>query len=229
MQWNQYFNYKQTVAYELLVPPFGAVPEKLKPRQVKEYFEWYISQVPLRVNYLKAKCSESLGIKIDKINSSPESLIQIWKWFLKICEIENTPIDTISKYKETMKGMPESFIEHMANYGRTRFSITTEYIIRDIGMYFGNLLIFNHPSLFWGYYTKPKSDFFVNKPVIQGFEDSNFDPPYRPSFEPIHMVTVQAAKIFKKEISKFDLYNLYLVWRKYVCSDKKVMDIEPKQ
>ncbi len=201
------------VKYDILVPPFDRTPEQMTVAQTKKYFEWYISQIPSRVDYVSVKCEHSLRLSKGKINLSPESLILVWKWFISIAEIEEISEERLNEYRKSMSGMPESFIEHMVGNEKTQFSLITSYIIRDIGMYLGQVFINNHNNLKWEFYTKPKSDFFVNRPVIKGFEDKSFEPPFKPSFEPIHMVTVQAANIFDKTESKYDLFKLYSKWK----------------
>ena len=85
-------------------------------------------------------------------------------------------------------------------------------MLRDIGMYLGETWKFNYPFLKWGYYTTPKNDYFVNMPQIMGFYDMNFSPPFPLSFEPIHMATVQAAKLLRKKHTSHDLIDLYTKW-----------------
>lgn len=201
--------------YEILVPPFEKTPEEMTPTQAKKYFEWYISQVPSRVNYISTKCGQSLNLSKGMFNCTSDSLILIWKWFLSVAQVEESPKESIDELRNSMSGMPESFIQHITNYEKRRFSLITAYIMRDIGMYLGEVFVKNYSYISWGFYTKPKRDFFVNQPVLQGFEDKNYEPVFKPNFEPIHMVSVQAANIFDKTANKNDLYNLYAKWTQY--------------
>lgn len=86
--------------------------------------------------------------------------------------------------------------------------------MRDIGIYFGQVFLNNHSNIKWGFYTKPKTDFFVNLPVLLGFEDRSFQHSFKLNFEPTHMVCVQAANIFDDTQKETDLYDLYLNWTK---------------
>ncbi len=60
-----------------------------------------------------------------------------------------------------------NFIEHIEYYEKRRFSLITAYIMRDIGMHLGEVFVKNYSNISWGFYTKPKSDFFVNQPVFE--------------------------------------------------------------
>jgi hypothetical protein len=80
----------------------------------------------------------------------------------------------------------------------------------------GQVFVYNNSKIHWSYYEKPKTDFFVNIPLLLGFEDSNFTPPFPVEFEPIHMVGVQAAKIWGKTQKSEDLFHLYQQWTKMI-------------
>lgn len=90
----------------------------------------------------------------------------------------------------------------------------TESMIRDIGMYVGEMLVSLYPNLKWGYYTEPKNC-FTNHPMVFSFVDDSFTPPARVPFEPTYMVGVRAAKILRGKHVQSDLYDLFQYWAKY--------------
>ena len=120
------------------------------------------------------------------LDGSPESLLPLWEWFLQTARIEKQP-------------------EH-------RFSLQTEYILRDVGMYLGDVFARNCPGIYWGFFTEPKTDVFVNTPVLMGFEDRDYTPAFYAVFEPIHMARVQAGKILRGQAAPGDLLVLYQKW-----------------
>jgi len=203
-------NFDQDIDYEVLVPPFGLDFYSMTPKQAEENFHWYIQKIPERTEYLRSQCAKDLAISINEVDFSPKSLKLIWRWFLKLARIEKTTKDEIEQMRKTFSRFGESFIN------KERLSVITEYIIRDIGMYLGELYVRNYPSIRWSFYTKPKRDFFVNRPLLIGFIDNNYNPPFKATFEPIHMAGVQAANLLDKTQKETDLYNIFMKWVEYV-------------
>ncbi len=177
----------QMIDYQVLIPPIDKEIRTLSETEAKQYFDWYVKQCPVRSVYLLQKAGVVSGA-YDRIVYTPDSLKKIWAWFQRIA--------AVGKDKD----------------GEKKLTLLTEYIIRDVGMYLGETLTHNFSSLSWGYFTKPRNDFFVNTPGIMGFCDKQFAPPFPLFFDPIHMTGVQAAKILFGTGKKSDLYNLYMKW-----------------
>jgi hypothetical protein len=187
---------KRKLDYEILIPPLKRPINEFSSAEAQSYFDWYMGEIPKRIEYITGKCAEYLNVNPAIMDLSPKSLLYVWKWFLEIAETERTPIRQLDRLREDYKDFPSSFSDYFVNESKEQFSLQTEYIIRDIGMYMGQVFVYNNSKIHWSYYEKPKTDFFVNIPLLLGFEDSNFTPPFPVEFEPIHMVGVQAAKIW---------------------------------
>jgi len=162
----------------------------LNSDEAEDFFKWYIDKIPDRIRYLSEKCAGDLGINKDEISFSPESLIIVWKWFLNVADTEKTELNGL------------------------QLDLQTEYIVRDIGMFLGEMFNTNYKCINWSFFKSPKTDFFVNKPLLIGFKDNSVSPPFDAVFEPIHMVRVQACKILNNQQADNDLLNLYLGWAK---------------
>lgn len=212
----KFFRRKMRIEYEIAVPPFDRLIDEFTSKMAKDYFDWYMEMIPSRIQYLSEVHLRHTKNNGNKLDYSPESLIDLWDWFIDIAEIEKTPSKNIKKLRKDLKGLPDSFVEHVVRENEDRFTLLTEYIIRDIGMYMGEVLVKTSDQLSWSYFTKPKNLMHVNTPLLKGFIDDSFDPPFPLTFEPIHMVGVQASKIFDKEASKMDLFNLFQLWNKYI-------------
>lgn len=193
---------KQT--YEILVPPLNKTIFHLSESEAALYYEWFIQQIPQRIEYLSHICASDLKTSVDSINLTPESLLSVWKWFQSRAETE--PLKRINEKTD------HTTVSSQSNRKEPQLTLQTEYIIRDIGMYLGETFIKNHNRIYWTYYTNPRNDFFVNHPLLKGFVDRSFDPPFEMCFEPIHMVGVQAAKILDDSSQTEDLLNLYQWW-----------------
>ena len=206
-KWIRFIN---DINYDLLVPPLGLDCSKLTPKQAKENFDWFVSKIPERMKYLSSRCASDLKLQIEKLDFSAESILLIWKWFLGKAQIERTPKDEIEQMKRKYAQFGDSWVEY------ERFSVATEYVIRDIGMYLGQAFVHFSNHIEWGYVTKPKNLVHVNAPILIGFEDYRYTPTFKPQFEPISAVRRQALNLMTKESKESDLYNLFIKWLEYV-------------
>jgi hypothetical protein len=191
---------EKNLKYDILIPPLGKPYEKLNATEAKDYFNWYISRIEERTQYL----SDFSGIEL---NYSTNSLVVIWGWFLKNAEIEKTPSAKLDAIKKQLVDSP--FLHVVLAESKEQFSLETEYIMRDIAMYYGNVFVKNHKSLYWGYYTDTKKDSFANIPLVMGFEDRDFEPPFKASFDPNGTIESCALNILDRTQRKVDLFNAY--------------------
>ena len=192
MHWNP-----EQLTYQICIPPLHAKNIcDFSHEEAEAYFLWYMEAVPQRVAYLSETCAAQLRCDRSALDLSPESLRLLWRWFLLAAKTEPAPQAAVSRTKKQL-------------------TLQTEYILRDIGMYLGEVFCARHKSLFWGHFETPKHDFFVNQAVIMGFEDRSYVPPFKMVFEPIHMAGVQAAKILHGQMKEEDLLQLYRHWEKY--------------
>ena len=215
--------------YEVCVPPLSKPVEKLTHRETEAYFLWHLSVLEERIDYLSSQVCNKLSIPRSRMDLSAESLIPLWEWFLSALEVEETPKEALQEFWEKDKH-PEPFRTERLNKRRKQFTLETECILFDVGKYLGEVFTKTVPGISWTYYEKPKSDFFVNMTVIQGFADFDFDPPFRMYFEPVHMAHVQAANIWDNTQKKDDLYRLYGLWSKkaiqlHSCSTEQTFNL----
>jgi hypothetical protein len=195
MFWKQ-----KNLKYNILIPPLGKTNEKLNATVAKDYFDWYISKIEERTQYL----SDFSGIEL---NYSPNSLIDIWGWFLKNAETEKTPSAKLDAIKKQFVDSP--FLHEVLAESKKQFSLEIEYIMRDIAMYYGNVFVKYHKSLYWGYYTDTTKDSFANIPLVMGFEDRDFKPPFKASIDPNGTIESCALNILDRTQRKVDLFNAY--------------------
>ena len=187
-------------------PPFA----EMTGEEAQQYFEWFVAQIPNRIHYL----AQYSKIKLDY---SDTSLIAIWKWFIKHAKTETTPTKRMCEIRRQVQFQyPSDMFNAVMRMESRQFTLETEYILRDVAMYFGEYWVQKHPSLHWGIInTDPELTNF-NMPCVKGFVDYSFDPPYVADFEPIHMVHVCASKLLEGRAKPDDLYNLYITWKRMV-------------
>lgn len=193
--------------YSLLLPPYKLDYDNWSLIKAQDYLHWYVDNMPSRAEYV---VENAIGEGNLKAPINPTILIDVWKWFLKNAIIEFVPHDIIAGERKNFGNFGESFISD------ERFSVNTEYIIRDIAMLVSFIFTTNHNTLFWDIITKPKKHIFYMQPVLKGFVNTSYGKPFKDSFQPDHMVYVQAAKLLPDDgkvcAAENDLYNLYNRW-----------------
>mgnify|MGYP004687103889 FL=1 len=201
--------HKKKIDYDILIPPINKQFKNFTKKEAESYFEWYKNQLNPRIEYLRKYSGVDLGYSVN-------SLVDIWGWFLKIAETEKAPKAKTEEVRNRLKSQPKEIIEDVLNEQSRQFSLETEYIIRDIAMYFGEVYVKNNSSIAWGYHTDVKADSFANMPLLVGFEDRDFTPAFKTHFEPLFMIHAVACNIFDGDQTKEDLLLLYNKWQRMV-------------
>lgn len=167
------------------------------PKMAKEYFEWYINDREHRLTILKEYLSE---IHEDiPFDFSPESLIPLWSWYeTQIVEEDKDPYE-LQAEKERY---PEWVRDHIS---AKKISMETLKFTWDVAIYFAEVMVRNNKEkISWGYITKPKRSFDVNRPVLKGFMANQL-------LDPRHVVYICTLKSAEaKDPNR--LYDLYYVW-----------------
>lgn len=187
-----FFN-RKIKQYIIPDPPFIKQYHMLTPLEAEENYKWFINIIPDR---LKRFFSIYLGKTVDdvdEIDFSPENLVVVWEWFVKK-----------SKHKNE------------------KFSPETEAIIRDIGVYLGEVFVRNNPSLSWDLHKEKNVN--MNKPVISGFKDGDF----YPVVDPLSATRGIALSILSNQSDKYDLYRCYVKWLG-MTPDHSVLSLIPPE
>lgn len=189
--------------YEELLTPFETVPfEEMNKKQVVQYFDWFMDTKAERIRYLEEYVHKKGG-KV-AFDYSPESLIDLWIWFKdKIVWEEKTQ----EEIEEELRITPEQFRHHVTENTK-KLSIQTLMIGVDIAVYFGECVIKNNPTIYWGYLMKPKKLVDVKKPSLMGFKNGDTIFPYR-------LVSVCMGRSSKKWNDE-ELYETYEIWQGFV-------------
>ncbi len=89
-----------------------------------------------------------------------------------------------------------------------KMTILTLALAMDISIYFGEALIHNHSSIYWGRKSTPKKLDGINRPILLGFKGDICVFPYT-------LINVIIRKD-SEEKNLNRLYNLYNIWCKNV-------------
>lgn len=172
---------------------------ELTPKQAKEYFLWYKSEIPNRIalllEYMKQEHPEA-----EPFDYSPESLIPLWEWYET--KIEQVPM-TAKEIESRVRIFPK-YLESEIRKNTKKFTDKTLSLALDISIYLGEVVVKNHPHLRWNYRTRPKREVSVYRPVIDGLN-------YKMTFEPTRIVFVQMLKSVEKQNINH-LYHIYCHW-----------------
>lgn len=214
--------FKRTTEYEPLIIQADKPFQEMTKKEADAYYEWFLSKIDERSDYLRGIVSEALNVRIEQLDFTLDSTLLIWKWFLKEAKLAKTPESELDKIRKGLLGQPQSFIDHMVEMARVELSIRTEYILRDIGMYIGKMFISNYESLKWTIRYKPKSYIYVNVPIIVGFVDDKpeYPKPFHPDLEPIDLARLSAMKIFDGTQKENDLYERCREWMSIIPVNK---------
>lgn len=200
---------KKKLDYDILIPPLYKPFDSLSLDETETFFKWHQSHIPMRIEYL----AQRSGCALDY---SFESLIPLWSWFLTHAQVEPVTYPTKRKLRMHLNNHHKQHIDYVTSQENSQLSLQTLYIIRDIGMYVGEIFIRCSSKINWSFHTDTEQDSFANIPLLTGFEDSDFSPPFHMQFEPTHMIEVVAANLFDNTHKPEDLYRLCIQWRKYI-------------
>ena len=198
---------KKRLNYDVLIPPIVKPFDKFTKAETEAYFNWFKDQIPRRVEYLQSFS----GIHLDYTVNSLEA---VWGWFLSIARIEKTTASKLKMIKNQIAALPFEIRKAVLSEQSQQFTLETEYILNDIAIYFGAVIIYNNPKISWGYHREKRLDSFANMPILVGFEDKDFTPPFKCHFELNFMIRGLADRIFDGDHDRKDLLELYNKWRR---------------
>lgn len=199
--------FARRAAYEVLPPPYPLDFDHWTAGTAQDYLQWYTAHIPERAAYVYRR---ALGKPLPDGPIDPEALTGIWAWFLKTAKTEPVPEERRREGCEKFGRFGDTFLSE------TRFTVLTEFILRDIAMFISLVFTTNHPSLYWDTVQTPKRHVNFQQPVLKGFLNARYGKPFAAAFQPDHMVSVQAAKLLpdhgKISAAERDLVNLYRLW-----------------
>lgn len=189
--------------YPLMEPPFEVKPfEKMTKKEAQIHFEWYVSEIPNRIELLRRAYEIMREGNKDKLDLSPQSLIFLWEWFLPNIEITLKDKEEIEREVQ----IAPDWLKENIQMDNKKLSLGTLTLLMDIAIYFGEVFVNNFDNIKWGYVTRPKSLAYVNKPVLTGFR-TNIE------LDPRNLVYIATLKVVKGVNNRDTLYNLYNVWK----------------
>ena len=199
--------------YMPLIPPIAKAAFDFSEEEAKEYFTWFVAHIDERAEYVAGKAARGLNIPIEKMDYGMASMKLLWQWFLRIAETEKRKNVRKFPFSENRK---QAFAESIYQNAGSGLSVFTEYVLRDIGMYVGKSFTSRHQMIQWGYKTKPKRYAFVNTPLLMGFVDGSYTPPFHAEYDPIQLVRGLAMRMIEHRESPEDLFDFLMRWENMI-------------
>ncbi len=190
--------------YLLMQPPFEMKPFKdMTKKEAQSHFDWYVWEIPTRIELLKNAYSATSGIEKEDLDYSSESLIKLWQWYINNADIEE-------KFEEGESLEREKYPEWIQkNLSNKKISIGWMSIAMDIAIYFSECFIKDHGTIRWGFVSKPKSLAYINKPVLVGFKNGL-------DLDSTNIIRVLTSKIVDGEKNPNALLKIYKTWSEKV-------------
>ncbi len=191
-----------TSPYPIMTPPFEIVGFKeMNKKQAQQCFEWFVSEIPSRLEILKNAIEESGVQKIGPFDMTPQSLTPLWDW-LKV-RINTIPYSPDEK-KELQDGLPPWIAEDIRDW---KLDISTMALAVDVSIYFAQVFITKYPSLKWDFLKKPKSHVYFNQPIVAGFKNG-------PLHSPTIVTNLCTSYVDRK--SEKTLLSVFEFWEKFI-------------
>src|SRR6266851_6630039 len=149
------------MAYQTIQPPFPLRFREMSKKELKDYFRWFVEVLPERISELTEAVRQSHGFETWQPDYAPASLDTLGNWFAVQAEARNRTQEELEAIKNRLVFPMDIPGEELTN--RT-FSLAM-----DVGMYFSQVLLKNHPSLHWEQPTDDKKFADYGQPVLVGF------------------------------------------------------------
>jgi len=189
--------------YAICSPPAqlaDRTPRDWKPREARDYFDWFVEVVPKRCTELKEVAADIAN----ELDYSPQSLRSLGHWF-------SSAITARKKSGEEVNRELAGLSERAREMGVDDWTVSGESfsLCVDVGIYLGEVFKKQHSHLDWSLCTRPKSDVSYNQPVLEGG---------RMKLDPINLVVVLAYGIARGNRGPDDLFEIYTVWAPRVAT-----------
>ena len=185
--------------YQLVSPPFSMCFSDMSQLELREFYHWYISIIPQRIQVLAEAVKMTSGYENWEADFSPDSLEPLGRWFAQT--LKTRP--RTREEKEEIYAYAPDWFKHV-RVGDETLTTQTLSLAFDMGMYVGQVFLTNHPRLKWFHELRRKDDINYGYPVIAGFMKGI-------CFNPTQMLRVYARKLMHPE-NQSSLKDLYKIW-----------------
>ncbi|MEI7298198.1 hypothetical protein WCQ02_39465 [Paraburkholderia tropica] len=156
------------MTYQLISPPCSLDFTALSKQELKKYNDWVIAILPERLEILRSCVNASAGYNSWMADFDPASLAGLGDWFA-------SQVVTRDRTQSEVRAI-EARLKFPIDVPNEELTDETVSKAIDVGMYFGMVLLKNHPSLRWDFKTDNKRFADYGQPVIVGFGAAILNP-----------------------------------------------------
>lgn len=160
--------------YQIIKLPYSNKRfSEMNKKELDEYYEWFLDQIPKRINILEQAVNSTSGFAHWKADYSPDSLDRLGEWFEK--NVETRLRTDKEKYQQTV-GL--SWPANQLPIPDWELTHKTYSLAIDIGMYFSQVLLKNIPGIKWEHKTIGSKRWVdYGQPVLSEFDGGVFNAP----------------------------------------------------
>jgi hypothetical protein len=172
---------------------------------LKAYFDWFLTQIPIRLSILESYVKETPGFEGWSANFTSASLKTLGQWYAD--HVETRPRNQVE-----MEEIKRNLSFQMPVSGDELTNKTFSLAI-DVAMYFSEVLKRNFSGLHWDLNLKDKRFVDYGQPVLLGFGNVPLNP--------VSIMVVLAYGIAARDNSGERLFELYEYWSSRVVENSK--------
>jgi hypothetical protein len=184
------------IPYAVINPPFSLEFREMPRKELREFFRWYMDQIPRRIDELTRVVKGSPGFDGWEPDLTPDSLDSLGVWFASHVETRERTPEEMRKIRESL-----TFPIKIGNWELTNRTFS---LAIDIGMYFSQVLIKAKPSFQWQQPLGGKRFVYYGWPVLKGET--------RSVLSPTHMGITVAYSMAEKEDKGDGLRRYFNTW-----------------
>lgn len=188
------------MTYTIIQPPFTLKFREMSKKELKDYFEWFQSILPQRLDGLAKSVRQTPGFDTWQPDFTPASLDLLGSWFV-------TQVETRLRTQDELQEL-ESRSTYPIEIPREELTNRSFSLAMDVGMYLSQVFLKNHPTLQWDQPFGNKKYVDYGQPVLTGFGAAPFNP--------VRMLVTFAYGAASKERTDKSLRDLYDIWSKLI-------------
>jgi hypothetical protein len=192
---------KNSASYTTIQPPFTLKFEEMSKAELKDYYRWFLLNIPERIQELTAAVRQTPGFESWEPDYTRSSLEKLGDWFRR--QVESRPATP----EETREEMEQMGMLWSGPIGTRRLTDKTKSLATDVGMYVSQVFVRNHPSLKWEQPLGSKNYVDYGQPVVGGFGEKR-----KGQFNPVGIMLAHAATHEFGGRGPKDLVTLYETW-----------------
>lgn len=156
------------MSYATIQLPFTLNLREMPKRELRQYFQWFMDVLPQRLTELANAVKETSGFETWQPDTTPASLDTLGIWFAGQAETRKRSQQELQEMKDR-----QTF---PIDIPRGELTSRTFSLAMDIGMYFSQVLVKNHPSLKWEQPLGNKRFVDYGQPSLAGFGPVTLNP-----------------------------------------------------